>query len=208
MLHTEAVESGTFSLLKKLMEVSSLRQFSLVGGTTLALQYGHRSSEDLDLFSNEKFNHQQIISELESIFEHRFIYKQENTQFGIFCFIDNVKVDIVHFPHLPIADIQEADNIRMYSSADISAMKIQAILGRAKKKDFWDLFELLQHYSLQQLIDWHKQKYPSQMLAISIPHAITYFVDAEESETPVSFKGQTWDGIKKGISKKVSDYLR
>ncbi len=87
-------------------------------------------------------------------------------------------------------------------------MKIQAILGRAKKKDFWDLYELLQHYPLQQLIDWHKQKYPSQMLAISIPHAITYFADADESETPVSFKNQTWEWIKKGISKTVSDYLR
>jgi predicted nucleotidyltransferase component of viral defense system len=96
----------------------------------------------------------------------------------------------------------------MYSSAEISAMKIQAILGRAKKKDFWDLYELLQHYSLQQLIDWHKQKYPSQMLAISIPNAITYFVEAEESETPMSFKNQNWEQIKKGISRKVSDYLR
>ena len=96
----------------------------------------------------------------------------------------------------------------MYSSADISAMKIQAILGRAKKKDFWDLYELLQHYPLQQMIDWHKQKYPSQMLAISIPHAITYFAEAEESETPVSFKNQNWAHIKKGISKTVSDYLR
>ena len=100
------------------------------------------------------------------------------------------------------------DDIRMYSIADISAMKIQAILGRAKKKDFWDLYELLQHYSLQQLIDWHKQKYPSQMLAISIPHAITYFAEAEESETPVSFKNQNWEQIKKGISKTVSDYLK
>jgi len=46
------------------------------------------------------------------------------------------------------------------------------------------------------------------MLAISIPHAITYFAEADESETPVSFKNQTWDQIKKGISKTVSDYLR
>jgi hypothetical protein len=125
-----------------------------------------------------------------------------------FYFIDNIKVDIVHFPHLPIAAVEEVEQIRMYSNADISAMKIQAILGRGKKKVFWDLYELLQHYSLQQIIDWHKQKYPSQMLAISIPHAITYFVDAEESETPVSFKGQTWEHIKKGISRTVSDYLR
>ena len=91
---------------------------------------------------------------------------------------------------------------------DIAAMKIQAILGRAKKKDFWDLYELLQHYSLQQIMDWHKKKYPSQMLAISIPHAITYFVDANESETPVSFKSQTWESVKKGIGRAVIDYLR
>jgi len=97
----------------------------------------------------------------------------------------------------------------MNSIADISAMKVQKILlGHANKKDFWDLYELLQHYSLQQIMDWHKQKYPSQMLAISIPNAITYFVEAEESETPVSFKKQNWVLVKNGISKAVRDYLK
>jgi len=91
MLHTETVESGTLSLLKKLMILQSLKPFSLVKGG----------------------------------------------------------VDIVYFPHLPIEEIEVIENIRMYSIADISAMKIQAILGRAKKKDFWDLYELLQHYPLQ-----------------------------------------------------------
>jgi predicted nucleotidyltransferase component of viral defense system len=208
MLHTETVEPGTLSLLKKLMVLPSLKPFALVGGTALSLRYGHRSSIDLDLFFHGEFNQPQIIDELEATFQNRFVYKQQQTQFGIFCFIDDIKVDIVHFPHMPILEIDEVDNIRMYSSADISAMKIQAILGRAKKKDFWDLYELLQHYSLQQLIDWHRQKYPSQMLAISIPHAITYFAEAEESETPVSLKNQTWEQIKKGISKSVSEYLR
>jgi len=46
------------------------------------------------------------------------------------------------------------------------------------------------------------------LLAISIPNAITYFVDADESETPVSYKKQTWDSVKKGIQKAVSDYLK
>jgi predicted nucleotidyltransferase component of viral defense system len=190
------------------MALPALEAFSLVGGTALALRYGHRSSVDLDLFYHEKFNHPQIVAVLETTFLHRFVYKQQHTHFGIFCFIDNIKVDIVHFPHLPISDFVTEEKIRMYSSADIAAMKIQAILGRAQKKDFWDLYELLQHYPLQQLMDWHKLKYPSQMLAISIPHAITYFVDADESDTPISFKGQTWDIVKKGIKKAVSDYLR
>ncbi len=208
MLHTETVESGTLSLLKKLMVLPSLKPFSLVGGTALSLRYGHRSSVDLDLFLHEKFDFKTIENELKIVFGNEFNYESGHRNVGIFCYIQKVKVDIVYFPHQPIAEIEDVDNIRMYSTADISAMKIQAILGRAKKKDFWDLYELLQHYPLQQLIDWHKQKYPSQMLAISIPNAITYFAEAEESETPVSFKNQTWEQIKKGISKTVSEYLR
>lgn len=57
-------------------------------------------------------------------------------------------------------------------------------------------------------MDWYKQKYPGQMLAISIPNAIAYFTEADESAPPVSFKGQTWPQIKKDISKVVSEYLR
>jgi len=208
MLHTKTVEPGTFSLLKELMEIPSLKPFSLVGGTALSLRYGHRSSEDLDLFYHEKFDQPGIVNDLESAFKQRFVYKQEHTTFGIFCFIDEIKVDVVHYPHAPIAPVEIERGIRFYSNADIAAMKIQAILGRGKKKDFWDLYELLQHFPLQQIMDWHKQKYPNQMLAISIPHAITYFVDADESETPVSFKKQNWEGVKKGISRVVSDYLR
>lgn len=208
MLHTETVEPGTLSLLKKLMILPSLQSFSLVGGTALSLKYGHRSSDDLDLFFHEKFDHTIIEKELIWEYGSDFEYESGHKTIGIFCNIQKIKVDIVYFPHLPIAEFVLEDNIRMYSSADISAMKIQAILGRAKKKDFWDLYELLHHYSLQQIIDWHKLKYPSQMLAISIPNAITYFVDADDSETPVSFKNQTWESVKKGISKAVSDYLR
>ena len=208
MLYIKTVEPRTFSLLKRLMALPALQPFSLVGGTALALRYGHRNSVDLDLFYHEKFDYPQVIEVLESTFHDGFVYKQQHTQFGIFCFIDNIKVDFVHFPHLPIAAFEVEEDIRFYSIADIAAMKIQAVLGRAQKKDFWDLYEILQHHPLLQLIDWHKQKYPNQMLAISIPHAITYFSDADESDAPVSFKKQTWELVKKGISRAVSDYLK
>ncbi len=174
----------------------------------MSLRYGHRSSVDLDLFYHQKFDHSHIEAELRSEFGDGFVFEHGHRQLGIFCYIEKVKVDIVHFPHLPIGDIVVESGIRMYGDSDIAAMKIQAILGRARKKDFWDLHELLKHHSLQQIMDWHKQKYPGQMLAISIPNAITYFTEADESETPVSFKGQTWPQIKKDISKVVSDYLR
>ena len=208
MLYTQTVDPGTLSLLKILMELPSLQPFSLVGGKALALNYGHRSSIDLDLFYHKDFDRFNIERELRNTFGKDFIFEGGHKQLGIFCFIRKIKVDIVKYPHLPIGVGEIVSGIRMYGSDDIAAMKIQAILGRARKKDFWDLHELLNHFSLQQIMDWHKLKYPTQMLAISIPNAITYFTEAEDSETPVSFKGQTWSKVKKDISEKVSDYLK
>lgn len=207
MLQSQTIEPGTLSVLRKLMELSALSSFSLVGGTALALRYGHRTSVDIDLFGENKFDNEFVINLLSCEFGSDFVYRNHFIQFGIFCYIQNIKVDIVHYPYQLISPVECIDSIRIYSIADIAAMKIQAMLGRGKKKDFWDIYELLQHYPLQQLIDWHKQKFPSQMLAISIPNALVYFTDAEESEMPVSLKGQTWEQVKAGIANAVNEYL-
>jgi hypothetical protein len=207
MLQKQAVEPGTLSILKQLMDMSELKQFSLVGGTALALKYGHRKSIDLDLFSYLPFDNEKIVELLQFQFGEKFSYRGKYTKWGVFCFVDNVKVDIVYYPHPQIADIVEVEGIRMYDDMDLIAMKMQAVLGRGKKKDFWDIAELLCHYSINQFIAFHKLKYPNQMLGISIPQAITYFVDADESEDPEIIKKQSWNDIKKFICKKVRDFL-
>jgi predicted nucleotidyltransferase component of viral defense system len=207
MLQTQTVEPNTFSLLKELMEVPSLKPSFLVGGTALSLKYGHRISIDLDLFYTEDLNKVSIIEELSKTFNDKFDYRGNPNSFGIFCSINDVKVDIIKYPHTLIHDTQTIDGIRMYHTDDIVAMKINAILGRGKKKDFWDIAELLNHYSVKKMIELHKQKYPSQMLLISTPQALTYFDDANESEDPISLKGQTWEEVKRIISKAVREYL-
>ncbi len=208
MLYFEAIEPNTLSILRKLMAMPSLGSFSLVGGTALALRYGHRQSVDLDLFSHNHFDKSTIREELFELFEDQVATEEGHQKWAVYCFIRDIKVDLIHYPHDPIDRIQHFEGLRLYSDKDISAMKIQAVLGRGQKKDFYDLYELLQHHPLQQIIDWHKEKYPNQMLGISIPNALTYFPDAEHSETPVSLKRQNWAQVKSGISQAVSDYLK
>jgi predicted nucleotidyltransferase component of viral defense system len=190
------------------MRLKELRPFSLVGGTALSLRYGHRTSVDLDLFCHKKFDPESIVKALKKEFGMGYSVESKTARWGIFCYLDGVKVDIVHHPHLLIGKIEETDKIRMYGDEDIIAMKLNAILGRGRKKDFWDLYELLHHYSLKDMIRFHETKFPEQNLLITIPQAIIYFDDAEESEAPVSLKGQTWESVKKFIQKKVSDYLK
>ncbi len=207
MLHTETVESVTLSVLKQLMTITELKDFSLVGGTALSLYYGHRKSIDLDLFSFAPINNTKIIDTLKKVFEDKFVMEEKPPHFGIFCYLKEVKVDFVFYPHPQIRPDLMIDEIRMFSIEDIMAMKVQAILGRGRKKDFWDVAELLNHYTVQDFIRFHKEKYASQNLLITVPLAITYFADAEESEEPISMKNQTWDSVKEFISSKVRAYL-
>jgi len=185
-----------------------LKEFSLVGGTALSLLYGHRISVDLDLFSNSKFENNIIVEALTKKFKSDFLIEQKPPQFGIFCFINDVKIDLVRHPFEMLNPPSVIQNIRMFSKEDIIAMKVQTILGRGKKKDFWDISELLKYYSVQNFIDFHTNKYSLQNLLISVPQALTYFSDADESENPVSLKGQTWESVKAHIQKKVREYLQ
>lgn len=188
--------------------MSALQQFSLVGGTALALKYGHRISVDLDLFSHLPFDNIEIIAALQSEFDDEFSLQLNREKFGIFCYINAIKVDIIKHPFPLLKNLEFLEGIRIYHTADIAAMKVNAILGRGKKKDFWDIFELLHHYSLTDIIQFYYDKFPNQQLMIGIPHALTYFDDAEESEDPVSLKGQNWESVKKFIQQKVSEFLR
>lgn len=207
MLQIQTVEPGTFTLLKELMTIPALQDFCLVGGTAISLKYGHRKSIDIDLFSNVNFDRFQMVETFKTHFGQRFIYENTFAKWGVFCYIDNIKVDIVHYPHPLIGQIEIVDGIRFISEKDMIAMKIQAILGRGKKKDFWDIAELLQYYSIQDFIDFHKEKYSGQILGISVPNAMIYFADADESEDPETIKIQSWKEIKKIISKNVRDFL-
>lgn len=207
MLHTKTVEPRAFSVLSRLMEMPELKDFSLVGGTALSLLYGHRKSVDLDLFSGKPFENSKIINTLKEKFKTSFVTRTTNPSFGIFCFVDEVKIDIILHPHPLIRPQQNIDNMRLFSTEDIIAMKIQAILGRGRKKDFWDVAELLNHFSVADFIQFHKEKYATQNLLITVPQALSYFADAEESEDPISLKNQTWKGVQKFINAKVSKYL-
>lgn len=207
MLHTSTVEQHTLDILKELMNIPELNHFFLVGGTCLSLRFGHRKSVDLDLFATNDFDNESLVQILENNFKG-LSYSSTKNKIGFFCFIDNIKIDFVKHHHFnTIEEPIVEEGIRMFGDKDILAMKVFAILQRAQKKDFWDIAELLKHYSIVDLIKSYQQKYPSNRMLISIPHAIIYFDEAEESEDPVSLKNQTWPEVKKFIRKKVNEYL-
>jgi len=208
MLQYSTIEPRTLDLLKKLMEISELDGFFLVGGTALSLYYGHRLSVDLDLFSTKEFSNEIILPTLEKNFAD-LQYSNPNNPVGLFTFISDIKVDFVKHHYFKLIEQPSVeDGIRLLGIKDLMAMKIAAILKRGVKKDFWDIAELLKHYNVEDFINAYNKKYPNQQVLISIPQALTYFADAEESEDPISLKGQTWKEVKKTVQQAVNEFLK
>ncbi|WP_300597261.1 nucleotidyl transferase AbiEii/AbiGii toxin family protein [Niabella sp.] len=191
------------------MQLELLCTFVLVGGTALSLKYGHRKSIDLDLFSNVDFNNRQLKEELAKIFTRSFESTSSNAAPGVFSYIDDIKVDFVKYHyHKEIRPIEVVEGIRLISSEDIAAMKIFAIMQRAKKKDFYDLSLLLDVFGAERVIGFYFEKFPENMTLISIPQAMLFFDEAESDEDPVSLKGQTWKSVKKNIQQHINNYLK
>ena len=207
-MKSQAVDQKQIKLLKELFEKEFLKDYFLVGGTNLALRYNHRHSVDLDLFVNKDFNladSTNLHKELLNSFNDRYIENQVS-EVGIFCFIDEIKVDFVKDPQALLKPLIKIDNFRLADIEDIAAMKINAVTGRGSKKDFYDIYELLQHYSIDQLLEFYRKKYKISNL-FHVRRSLNYFNDAEKTEirnnTVSSLKDVSWKDIKFFIDKKV-----
>lgn len=204
MLHCEAVPPGTLALLKRLCEHPALDGFALVGGTSLALRFGHRMSVDLDFFRPEKFDNKTIAAELAADFPS-FQLTNDNSN-GMMAFIEKVKVDFVTYRYPLLHPYETIEDVRMMSLPDVVAMKLGAISNRGAKKDFFDLHVLLQIIGLDEVLRCYASKFPNHDPMIPL-RSMIYFEDAEETETPKTLSMTTWDKVKADILKAVRPVL-
>ena len=193
MLHLQTVAPDTLELLKELAAKPELQGMRLVGGTALALQYGHRQSVDLDFFGAPSVPQEEMIDMLSSLGK---ILIHNRTAKILQVVLRGIKVDVIDYSRYPWIDNPVIDEgITLASPRDIAAMKINAIEGRGSRKDFIDIYHLLQHYTLNELFDFYTRKYPNYSLFRALL-SLTYFDDAEQQSMPVMFDPTSWEEMK------------
>lgn len=202
MLSYQTVEPHTLELLKYLSAVPEFSTLRLVGGTSLALQYGHRTSVDLDFFGT--FDPDVSFSDILCRYGQLSIIK-ETPKIRVYQ-LDGIKVDFVNYNYPWLNQPLLTDGITLATPPDIAAMKVNAIEGRGSKKDFIDLYYLLQHYSIGEILDFYKEKYPehSQFRALM---SMAYFEDADMQPMPRMFESISWDDMKQIILDEVKKCL-
>lgn len=206
MLYYETIAPTALELLIQLQSIQGLNHTRLVGGTSLALQIGHRMSVDLDLFAHDlQEDFLSIITGIKKKGLKIEIRKQSTNM--LISMINNIKVDIVNYPYSWLENEIHYDNITLATKKDIAAMKLSAITNRGTKKDFIDLYYLLKTYSLEQMLSFYAEKYTdsSQFMVLK---SLSYFDDADLEAPPVIFdKSITWESVKFTIIDKVKQII-
>lgn len=204
MLSVRTIFPNTLELLKLLSSQPELRGMRLVGGTSLALQYGHRMSVDLDFFGHLSVSQDEVVAMFRRVCKDLQIHNR--TKYILQVLLDGVKVDVVDYRCYEWIDEPVVeDGVVLASPKDIAALKINAIEGRGSRKDFVDIYFLLQHYTLTEILDFYKQKYPEYSIFRALM-SLTYFVDAESMEMPVMLVDTSWQDMKATIEAAVNQY--
>ena len=203
MLSLQTVNPDTLELLKTLMHLPILGQMRLVGGTALALQYGHRRSVDLDFFGQTTEDVDELTQDLSDAVDD--VVRRTCTKRIKGYMLNGIKVDIVNYDYPWIDDPVIEDNIRLASDMDIAAMKVNAIIGRGTKKDFIDVYFLLRHYRFEDLIKMYLSKYADGSGYRALL-SMSYFADADPQPMPYLFDNVDWEVVKDKIRKEVEAY--
>jgi Domain of unknown function (DUF1814). len=202
-LHWTTVKPVLKDVLTILMHKKLFDPFRLVGGTSLSLQLGHRISDDIDLFTDEPYDSLDFTA-IDKFLRKTFKYVSDLAPgpvgTGVSYLVghskdESVKLDLFYTDTF-IQPVLEIGSYRLATVEEIIAMKIDIVQRKARKKDFWDLDELIDKYSIEQMIALHKQRYPHSHDEKLIRKNFVDFTQADEDFTPICLKGKYWELIK------------
>lgn len=206
MFYETSISNEQLDVLKKLSEINKVSDnFYLAGGTALSLRLGHRRSYDFDFFTYDKFDSDFYSNMIKIDFGGTVFSLSEDTVNGT---INNIGISFFRYPYKLIRATDKFNNINLASLSDLAAMKLSAIMKRGTKRDFYDIYELLNMFQLTELKTYILEKYNKNGNSFyHLTRSLFYFEDAEKDFDPISLNGTTWEKVKKYLlinEKKIS----
>jgi hypothetical protein len=195
-VHPEAMTSEAKALVPRLAPTVARHHFILAGGTSLALRLGHRLSVDLDFFSEEEVLPDLLVGELRVAHLDSEVGQLAPGTLSVV--VEGVRVSFFHYPYPFVDAPQPYEGLRVASVLDIAAMKLVAVAQRSAKRDFVDLYVILQQMPFRTVAARAVQRYGAEFIEpVVIGKGLTWFEDADGEPDP-HYLGQQvpWNDVK------------
>ena len=182
------------------------KKFYLSGGTALAEFYlQHRFSEDLDFFTQDELDLEQLKKFINSVAKKNKITEVEYQRgFGLYTFFlkdkdKNLihKIDFGQYPFAPIEKVKNYDGVLVESLFDIAVNKTQTIAFRPRLRDFIDLYLITQvkpDWSFEDLLKRSFEKFEMKADALQVGQNL---MEVEKQiDMPIMIKQVNFDNVK------------
>ena len=200
---------GSDSALHLLKAANLLGDFYLAGGTSLALQYAHRTSVDLDFFTGKQLELEPLLQALNRTQAFELLETAKGTIHGL---LKKVKISFLEYPYpnLKPFQTQYLEGVPLAHPVDIGLMKISAVASRGSRKDFFDLWHICRReISLGILLKLYPKKFGKKLTpTYHILRSLTYFADADSEPELTTAQPYCWDDVKTYFEKEVQRISR
>ena len=169
----------------------------LAGGTALALHLGHRISEDLDFFTDAEFTNEAIISQIKKTGAPFHILSEGEGY--LIAEVGSIKTSLFTYEYPFLEKLTVYKAVRIAGVLDIASMKIIALSQRGTKRDFVDLFFILQDIPFHKIAEHMVMRFGRERIhSVHIGKSLVYFSDAESHPEPAYVKGKeiSWPKVK------------
>lgn len=207
------------SILKKLMQSEIFNNFRLVGGTALALQRGHRRSVDIDLFTDLEYGDMPIKTMREYLENEFPVHEGTETlarnDAGYHIYLSEgveppIKVDFFYTEPF-IYPLLVQNGLRLTDQREIAAMKLGVIGNQIyRQKDYWDIHDMLENYTLSEMIQWALKRDPYIVTENDIIKGLNLVDKVQESrEGIVSLKPlEYWELKVVDLKEEIENYCK
>jgi hypothetical protein len=197
-LHPGALTKEQALVLSASAVISNGWSAYLGGGAALALELGHRRSHDFDWFTRNTLRPTDLLRDVQSLgFPVSVRQNDEGTFLGQ---VGGVDYSVFRYRYELVERPIEYEGCLLASPTDIAAMKMTAIVQRATKRDYVDLYALLESKSvtLKDTVSSMRRKYPGVDPRLAL-RALTYFDDVDPQPMPDMIAKVSWDQVKRGL---------
>jgi hypothetical protein len=196
-MHKECFPERGWKVLLKLKNLFTKYKAILAGGTALAFRIGHRISNDLDFFTDVLFNSEAIIKGIRKTgYSLSLISEGEGY---LIVEVGEIKISIFKYDYPFLKKPVKYEGIPVAGILDIASMKVIAISQQGTKRDFIDLYFILQEIPFHKLAEHMVRRFGKERVnPVHIGKSLVYFSDAESNPEPEYIKGkeESWDKIK------------